>query len=173
MFFSLPSQRGTHCCLLPIPVRCCARRLHITLKRMSERFGALPPRITIQFDNCGDNKAKSVLSYLFDLVRRGLLMHAEVGMLLVGHTHIVSRRWASRRARLGASSQRAPSHFVARRGTACARGARARPVAWGGVRRVAPRTRYFPRARASRGACCDALSAQPTTPLCAGYRSVV
>ena len=63
------------------------------LNHLDEKYGRLPERIYIQLDNCSDNKARTVLAFLFDLRRRGILDKATVCMLIVGHTHIDIDQW--------------------------------------------------------------------------------
>ena len=62
--------------------------LDIALKKLNDEYGCLPPVVYIQLDNCSDNKSKTVLAYLYDLRRRGLLSKVTTCMLIVGHTHI-------------------------------------------------------------------------------------
>ena len=62
--------------------------LDIAFSKLNDIYGCLPPTVLIQLDNCSDNKAKTVLAYLFDLRRRGILRQAKICMLIVGHTHI-------------------------------------------------------------------------------------
>jgi len=62
--------------------------IFIMLKEMEDKFGCVPPNITIQLDNCSDNKCKTVCAFLFDLRRRGILRKCTSCMLEVGHTHI-------------------------------------------------------------------------------------
>lgn len=47
----------------------------------------------IQLDNCSDNKARIVLAYLADLVRRRIVRRIVVSTLLRGHTHIDIDQW--------------------------------------------------------------------------------
>ena len=63
------------------------------LNHLDEKYGRLPERIYIQLGNCSDNKARTVLAFLFDLRRRGILDKATVCMLIVGHTHIDIDQW--------------------------------------------------------------------------------
>ena len=62
--------------------------LDIALKKLNDEYGCLPPVVYIQLDNCSDKKSKTVLAYLYDLRRRGLLSKVTTCMLIVGHTHI-------------------------------------------------------------------------------------
>ena len=67
--------------------------LDIALQKLNDMYGCLPPVVYIQLDNCSDNKSKTVLSYLYDLRRRGLLSKVTTCMLIVGHTHIDIDQW--------------------------------------------------------------------------------
>ncbi|CAN0120568.1 unnamed protein product, partial [Heterosigma akashiwo] len=41
----------------------------------------------IQFDNCSENKNKTVFAFLSHLVQLGLFRKVKSGFLMVGHTH--------------------------------------------------------------------------------------
>ena len=45
------------------------------------------PTLYLQFDNCGENKNKTMFAFLVDLVRRSIFSKIKVGFLMVGHTH--------------------------------------------------------------------------------------
>ena len=62
--------------------------LDIALQKLNGEYGCLPPVVYIQLDNCSDNKSKTMLAYLYDLRRRGLISKVTTCILIVGHTHI-------------------------------------------------------------------------------------
>jgi hypothetical protein len=41
----------------------------------------------LQVDNCGENKNRTMLAFLTDLVKRGVFLKVKLGFLMVGHTH--------------------------------------------------------------------------------------
>ena len=45
------------------------------------------PVLYLQVDNCGENKNKTLLAFLTDLVRRKIFRKIKAGFLMVGHTH--------------------------------------------------------------------------------------
>ena len=45
------------------------------------------PVLYLQVDNCGENKNKSLIAFLSDLVRRKVFAKVKAGFLMVGHTH--------------------------------------------------------------------------------------
>ena len=67
--------------------------IFIGLKKLEEKYGSLPETLYIQLDNCSDNKSKTVLAFLYDLRRRGILDKVTTCMLIVGHTHIDIDQW--------------------------------------------------------------------------------
>ncbi|CAM9335997.1 unnamed protein product, partial [Heterosigma akashiwo] len=63
--------------------------LYYVLKDLETR-NELPstnPTLYIQFDNCSENKNKTVFAFLSHLVQLGLFRKVKSGFLMVGHTH--------------------------------------------------------------------------------------
>ena len=55
-----------------------------------EKLGKLPtrnPTLYVQFDNCSENKNKTLFSFLDHLVESGVFKTVNVGFLMKGHTH--------------------------------------------------------------------------------------
>jgi hypothetical protein len=62
--------------------------VHTILEFYEQRYGRLPARIRLQLDNTAkDNKNYVLLGYMATLIQLGLIEHAELHYLLVGHTH--------------------------------------------------------------------------------------
>ena len=57
-----------------------AEAIDRTLQHLNQMYGCVPPVVYIQLDNCSDNKCKTVLAYLFDLRRRGILRKCGLNM---------------------------------------------------------------------------------------------
>lgn len=60
--------------------------LSVKLKELKHPL-VLPPKLCLQFDNCGENKNKFMFSYLSLLVEMHQFEEIEVNFLIVGHTH--------------------------------------------------------------------------------------
>lgn len=59
-----------------------------TLQHLPQMAGSpLPPILYCQFDNCGENKCKTVFAYMDHLVHAGMFSKIKVGFLMTGHTH--------------------------------------------------------------------------------------
>lgn len=70
--------------------------LLVTLQRVFEREGELPPGLFIQADNCGrENKNQVVFRLCAWLVQQGLVKEVQLMFLPVGHTHAeIDQRWS-------------------------------------------------------------------------------
>src|SRR5690606_36211474 len=62
----------------------CLRRV---FNDLHQEFQKLPPVLYVQFDNCSENKNRTVFAYLAHLVELNIFQKVKAGFLAVGHTH--------------------------------------------------------------------------------------